>query len=81
MISTVNDNIQPGSLRIRLSDDGQTLELVRFNGAGWDIAQNNGDPALQHDMRNAVPGPQRDLLYVPTPRVGMNARFSPPKAA
>jgi len=75
MRSTRNETIQPGSLRIRVSGTGdKRYELVRYNGVGWEVANNNSDPALQDDMRAAVAG-QQSGLYVPPPQVGLNADF------
>ena len=81
MKSTRNEAIQQGSLRIRVSGtgDAQQFELVRYTGTGWEVASNNGDQALQRDMRAAVAG-QQPGLYVPPPHIGLNGDF-PRKAA
>lgn len=77
MLSARNDTYQPGSLRIRVTGTNtrQQFELVRYNGASWEVADNNDDQALQDDMRAAVAG-QQPGLYVPPPQVGLNADFS-----
>ncbi len=78
MQSARNDDIQFGSLRIRLTDDGR-VALICYNGQGWDEASNSNDTDLQRAMHAAVAGKQPGL-YVPSPQIGMNANV-PLKAA